>query len=187
MIYEIEKKFLLKHLPSIDVRRPDSAIRIAQFFRPCEEKNSVDRIRHSIIFNDTSDPDNKTFSYTRTFKKRLENGVSEEVEQELSQQMFSQLAFSGEYTRGLIKTRYIYKDGDLKWEVDKFESVNLIIAEVELPSEDYEFEIPDFLQGCVLIDITDMPEFRNENLSLEAKIKPDEGNFENKPSTIANS
>ena len=45
------------------------------------------------------------------------------------------------------KTRYKYEYEDLTWEIDEFHGVNdgLVVAEVELESEDQQFENPDFI------------------------------------------
>jgi adenylate cyclase len=45
------------------------------------------------------------------------------------------------------KTRYKYDYKGLTWEIDKFQGVNdgLVVAEVELDSEDQQFEKPDFI------------------------------------------
>ena len=45
------------------------------------------------------------------------------------------------------KTRYIYEHESLIWEIDDFHGVNngLVIAEVELKSEDQEIKKPDFV------------------------------------------
>ncbi|MBT3215956.1 MAG: CYTH domain-containing protein [Candidatus Marinimicrobia bacterium] len=45
------------------------------------------------------------------------------------------------------KTRYKYEHGGLIWEVDEFHGVNdgLVVAEVELESEEQEFDKPDFI------------------------------------------
>lgn len=45
------------------------------------------------------------------------------------------------------KTRYRVEHGGLTWEVDEFEGVNagLVIAEVELESEDQAVELPDWV------------------------------------------
>ena len=45
------------------------------------------------------------------------------------------------------KTRYNYDYKGLTWEIDKFQGVNdgLVMAEVELVSEDQQFEKPDFI------------------------------------------
>ena len=45
------------------------------------------------------------------------------------------------------KTRYRHDFKDLTWEIDEFHGVNegLMVAEVELESEDQQFEKPDFI------------------------------------------
>lgn len=45
------------------------------------------------------------------------------------------------------KTRHLVKQGDLVWEIDEFHDANngLIVAEIELPSADYQFDTPDWL------------------------------------------
>jgi CYTH domain-containing protein len=45
------------------------------------------------------------------------------------------------------KTRYKYDYENLTWEIDEFHGVNdgLVVAEVELESEDQQFEKPDFI------------------------------------------
>ena len=45
------------------------------------------------------------------------------------------------------KTRYKYDHGGLVWEVDEFHGVNdgLVVAEVELESEEQTFDKPDFI------------------------------------------
>ena len=45
------------------------------------------------------------------------------------------------------KTRYKYEYEDLTWEIDEFHGDNdgLVVAEVELESEDQQFEKPDFI------------------------------------------
>ena len=45
------------------------------------------------------------------------------------------------------KTRYEYDYEDLTWEIDEFHGVNdgLVVAEVELESEDQQFEKPNFI------------------------------------------
>lgn len=47
----------------------------------------------------------------------------------------------------VIKTRHIIPAGDFKFEVDEFHEKNegLVVAEIELRSEDDEFEKPDWL------------------------------------------
>jgi adenylate cyclase len=61
------------------------------------------------------------------------------------------------------KTRYIVKYGDHLFEVDEFSGANtgLIIAEVELKSEDEHFEKPDWLGK----EVTGDPRYYNSYLS----------------------
>ncbi len=62
------------------------------------------------------------------------------------------------------KTRYILPLGDIKWEIDVFHGLNdgLIVAEVELTSEDQEFEKPDW----ILEEVSHDERYFNFNLSL---------------------
>jgi adenylate cyclase len=62
----------------------------------------------------------------------------------------------------IVKTRYLIPTGDHTFEVDVFHDKNegLIIAEIELSSEDEQFEKPDWLGE----EVTDKPEFYNSNL-----------------------
>jgi adenylate cyclase len=46
----------------------------------------------------------------------------------------------------LQKTRHcIKRDDGLKWEIDVFKNSDLILAEIELPSENYSFSLPDWI------------------------------------------
>jgi adenylate cyclase len=60
------------------------------------------------------------------------------------------------------KNRYKIKMGDLVWEVDEFFGKNegLIVAEVELTSEDQKFEKPDWIGE----EVTSDPRYFNSNL-----------------------
>jgi CYTH domain-containing protein len=60
------------------------------------------------------------------------------------------------------KNRYKIPLGDVTWEVDEFLGVNdgLIVAEVELQSEDQSFPKPDWIGE----EVTDDPRYFNANL-----------------------
>lgn len=60
------------------------------------------------------------------------------------------------------KTRYKVQEGGFVWEVDEFfrENQGLIIAEVELESEDQEFPKPDWVGK----EVTGDPRYFNSNL-----------------------
>jgi adenylate cyclase len=63
----------------------------------------------------------------------------------------------------VIKTRYIIPAGKHKFEVDEFHDKNkgLVIAEIELESEDQQFEFPDFIGE----EVTGNPAYYNSNLA----------------------
>ena len=60
------------------------------------------------------------------------------------------------------KDRYTIEYGGFVWEVDEFfgENTGLIIAEVELTSEDQEFPLPDWVGE----EVTEDPRYFNSNL-----------------------
>ena len=60
------------------------------------------------------------------------------------------------------KNRYVIALGGVTWEVDEFLGVNegLIVAEVELQSEDQSFPRPDWIGE----EVTDDPKYFNANL-----------------------
>jgi len=60
------------------------------------------------------------------------------------------------------KTRYVWKNNGNIWEVDIFHGDNegLILAEVEIPSEDYYIELPNWIDKDVSNDI----KYYNNNL-----------------------
>jgi adenylate cyclase len=62
----------------------------------------------------------------------------------------------------IVKTRYLIPSGDHIFEVDVFHDKNegLIIAEIELSSEDEIFEKPDWLGE----EVTGLPQYYNSNL-----------------------
>jgi adenylate cyclase len=63
----------------------------------------------------------------------------------------------------ILKTRYIILSGEHKFEVDVFHEKNegLVIAEIELTSEDEHFDIPDWLGA----EVTGNPSYYNSNLA----------------------
>lgn len=64
----------------------------------------------------------------------------------------------------LIKKRYCLKKGALTWEIDVFEGnlSGLIIAEIELPSIETTFDLPEWIEEEVTMD----PNYLNANLIL---------------------
>ncbi len=63
----------------------------------------------------------------------------------------------------LSKTRYLVSHCNKKWEVDVFHGTNegLVLAEIELESEDESFEKPDFAGD----EVTGNPKYSNHNIA----------------------
>lgn len=55
----------------------------------------------------------------------------------------------------LEKTRFIVNRNGLRWEIDEFKGRHsgLILAEIEIPTEHYKFDAPDFIGKEVTADI----------------------------------
>ena len=65
-----------------------------------------------------------------------------------------------------MKTRFIKKvQGKLKWEVDVYEDLDLVVAELEIPSRKFKIKIPRFISDVLIMDVTKFSEFTNRSLS----------------------
>ena len=109
-------------------------------------------------------------SYIHTIKKTISKGVNIEDEKEWTKgefEVFRKKCLSGEYeSRFITKERYIYKEGELKWEVDKFGcDYNLIIAEIEIPKKSYKINFPEYISEVLLVEVTGLKQFSNRSLS----------------------
>ena len=51
------------------------------------------------------------------------------------------------------------------WEIDEFKNRDLVLAEIELESEDDDVAFPDWLAPAVQREVTGEPEFQNINLA----------------------
>jgi CHAD domain-containing protein/CYTH domain-containing protein len=148
---EIERKYLLKRLP----RFPDGAEvqEIDQGWLPGERlAERLRRVRK-----------NGEVKWYRTVK--LGAGISRiEVEEETTEALFRKL---WRLTRGkrVHKRRFRVREGALTWEVDRFRGRKLVLAEVELPSEDAAAPLPVWLRRVVVREVTGEPEYVNLNLA----------------------
>ena len=161
MKLEIERKFLLKAMPS---KSPDDIFTIDQYY--LKNKSGVwERARtyHSEISGDT---------YIHTIKKNVSKGINIEDEKELTKEQFEEFkdkCLSGKHeARFIQKERHVYKEGELKWEVDKFGSgYNLIVAEIEIPKKTFKITFPDYISNVLLLEVTELKQFSNRSLSMK--------------------
>ncbi len=148
---EIERKFLLNGLPEA-VTGADQ-LDIDQGYLPGERIH--ERIRRTRNGTDTR--------WFRTLK--LGTGlVRQETEEETSEAVFEAMWPLTEGRR-VRKRRYHVAAGDLVWEIDQFDDRDLVLAEVELPAEDYVAEPPEWLAPYIVREVTDDPDYQNSNLA----------------------
>lgn len=149
---EIERKYLLRRMP----RLPEDAVRteIAQGWLP--GAHLQERVRRVRVAGEPP-------RYYRTVK--LGRGLSRtEVEEEADEATFRRL-WSLTKGRRVRKLRFRVPDGGLTWEIDRFRGRKLVLAEVELPSEDTEAPLPDWLRDHVVRDVTGEDDYVNINLA----------------------
>lgn len=128
---EIERKFLVK----LDQwPRSDDYILMRQGYL-AQQGDLICRVRQ------------KNEQFYLSIKARIDNLSSYDYEYPIPQQdgktMLEKLCDSA----AVSKTRHLVKQGDLMWEIDEFHGANdgLVVAEIELPSANHPFEIPEWL------------------------------------------
>lgn len=148
---EIERKYLLRALPPICAEHEPASIE--QGYVPGERL--VERVRR------TRTREGET--YVRTVK--LGRGMTRiEVEEPCSAEVFTKLWALTEGRR-VVKRRYAIEAGELVFEIDAFDDRELYLAEVELPSEDTEVRIPEWLAPYVEREVTGEDAYTNVNLA----------------------
>ena len=148
---EIERKFLLDGLPAL----PDRAEphRMEQGYLP----DDPGRLRRAV------GPDGRPVC-TLTVKTGL-GLVRREDERTISEQEFTRL-WPRTAGRRLVKTRYRVDERGLVWEIDDYDDLELVLAEVELPSADAPITVPDWLAPHIVREVTDEPQYQNYEIAL---------------------
>ena len=143
---EIERKFLIKHIP---LNRVKYSHHIKQGYI-VNDSQKVIRVRkkenqyYLTIKGNTIGISRSEFEYTIP-KNDAEN-------------LFDQFCLSGT----IEKTRHYVENKDHLWEIDEFHGRNdgLIVAEIELDSEDEFFDIPNWVDQ----EVTSEKKYYNMNL-----------------------
>lgn len=99
-----------------------------------------------------------------TIKNKISATTRNEYEYEIpvndAEEMISNIC------KGIIieKYRYFYNYQGFVWEIDEFlgDNEGLVVAEIELPNEETEFEKPDFVD----IEVTEDYRYTNSQLSV---------------------
>jgi CYTH domain-containing protein len=156
---EIERVFLLDRMPELDI---ESELWVIEqgYLLPAQDGfpgvAPEGRIRRCEL------PDG-TVQYTHTIKKGM-GLVREEYEREVTQEAFD-LFWPDTKGRRIRKQRTRVPVGDFVWELDCFQGIDLVLAEIELQDPDTPVDIPDWLQPRILREVTSDPKYRNFELA----------------------
>jgi len=159
---EIERKFLLKNLPVVDYSLVIDVLQIEQFYLKSGRTDSWARVRKS--YSRITDK----VIYYHTVKRRVATGINDEREKTITKVQYDKYIkeyIKGGESRKISKTRHVFKDGKLKWEIDVFNGMSLIVAEVELPRKKYKLTVPRFINENLIMEVTRFNEFGNRNLA----------------------
>ena len=63
--------------------------------------------------------------------------------------------------RRINKIRHRVREKDVTWEIDQFQGIDLVLAEVELPSADIPLRFPNWVMAHMLREVTDDPQYTN--------------------------
>jgi CHAD domain-containing protein/CYTH domain-containing protein len=150
---EIERKFLLTGLPSLD--RAEGPVEIEQGYLPGERL--IERLRR--IQSDAG------VELVRTVKEG--SGLTRlEIEEDVAPDVFARF-WPLTDGRRLRKRRYRVPEGNLTWEIDEFLDRDLVLAEVELPEQRTEVPIPGWLQPLVDREVTEDSAYTNFRLASD--------------------
>jgi CHAD domain-containing protein/CYTH domain-containing protein len=148
---EIERKYLLRGLP--DRVHQETAAEIDQGWLPGERIQ--ERIRRVTTRGGTR--------WYRTIK--VGSGITRhEFEEPISETLFDAL-WPLTHGRRVHKRRFRIPDGTLAWEIDQFTDRDLVLAEVELPSERMQPAPPAWLAPYVAGEVTEDPTYLNISLA----------------------
>ena len=147
---EIERKFLLKRFPRLE--KINTVYQIEQWYH-----HDGFRYRKQIEL-----PTQKVVFF-KTKKTNLSKGVNQEEETSLTREEFDQLDLSN--SLHIKKTRTVIKYKGHKFEIDKYDGINIIILEIELKDLDEKIIIPKYIDKEILYEVTGIKEFSNKKLA----------------------
>ena len=147
---EIERKFLLKRFPRLE--KINTVLQIEQWY-------------HSDGFRYRYQTEMMTGNVEifKTKKTNISKGVNLEEETILSQQEFDELDLTN--SLHIKKTRTVVKYKGHKLEIDKYESMNIVILEIELQDIEETILLPKYIEREIIYEVTGIKEFSNKKLS----------------------
>lgn len=166
--YEIERKFILKNVPD-EFLKSSKKIELVSFYLSNDDSEVSNRIRLEKTANDV-----QIIQTTKT--PTGINGTRQELEAALTCDEFFKMIPN--ITHYIKKTRYVkYVDG-YKWEIDDFDTIKLIMAEVEmiaenlsttkeLQSEVFKLQLPAVIKNHLIYEVTNIINFDNKKLAIK--------------------
>lgn len=164
---EIERVFLLRGLPPLPDRAEAHRLEQGYLDDPLDDSTSSDAGTGESGFREGrvrrwTGPDGVVRCFHTV--KRGRGIVREETERIIDEGEFDR-AWARTGRRRIAKTRYRIPEGDLVWEVDRFDDLPLVMAEVELPAVDHPVEVPAWMEGWIVREISEDPRYRNSELA----------------------
>lgn len=159
---EIERRYLLKEMPAL----PPNAERwsVEQGYFANHSSACGDGDAHPIGRIRRASKDDGTVVCTHTIKRGA--GLTRlEDERVITIGEFERLWSMTEGQR-LRKVRHCVQDHKHLWEIDQFEGIDLVLAEVELRTPTAAVQVPDWLQPCIEKEVTDDPAYTNASIAL---------------------
>ena len=155
---EIERKYLIVR-PAEEYLLTLSRTEITQTYLKNESEGVTERVRKRGL-------DGK-FVYTHTIKKRIDYMSSMEDESEISEEEYLLLLKRADTQMNTIfKTRALIKEGGFTFEIDVYPFWSKqAVMEVELPSEDAEFVLPETV--TVLREVTGERAYSNARMARQ--------------------
>ena len=155
---EIERKYLLRGFPPLPADSERSEIE--QGWLPAVADGTRERLRRQTT--------TEGVIFYSTVKRG--SGMSRiELERELSAEEFAEKWPRTAGSR-IRKERYRVPAGALTWEIDRFLDLPLVVAEIELPSEDARFEIPAWLASSIVREVTLDARYTNRALAEAGRL-----------------
>ena len=158
---EIERVFLLRAVP--DPLPAGEVWRIEQGYLPPADGVDPTQLEGRLRRVEHADG---SVEHVHTLKRGV-GLVREEVERTIDAAAFAR-EWPRTAGRRLSKVRTRIVEGDRTWEVDRFLTLPVVLAECELPAVDAPLEIPAWLAPFIEREVTEEPAFRNSELARRA-------------------
>lgn len=168
MAAEIERVFLLDRLPELPAGAEPWRIEQGYLPDPPAGERPADAFYEGRVRRKVSPQGRESFVHTI---KQGSGLIREETEVALEATAFA-AAWVLTEGRRISKTRHRVREGGLVWEIDEFDDLPLVMAEVELDDPEQPAPFPAWLAPRVVRELTEDPRYRNFALATEGLPKP---------------